>query len=173
MTTDAIRARSRQIQGAGLRGELAHFTLDLRRLDAVADYVRETIQANYPDLDIPYHARWRHFTVGTEDRWKELAGTLDADGDERARIAFDLVVTSVLLDAGAGDAWRYRDEPSGQMLERSEGLAIASFDAFRDGLFSSDPGQSAARRRGKPYRRHQRAPCGRLPGRERQPPCRP
>lgn len=139
MTTDAIRERSRQIHDAGLRGELAHFTLDLRRLDAVADYVRETIEANYPDLDIPYHARWRHFTVGTEDRWKDLVGTLDADGDERARIAFDLVVTSVLLDAGAGDAWRYRDEPSRQMLERSEGLAIASFDAFRDGLFSSDP----------------------------------
>ena len=139
MTTDAIRERCRLIHDAGVRGELTHFTLDLRRLDAVADYVRDTIKTGYPDLAIPYHARWRHFTVAGENRWTRLLGTLDADPDEQARIAFDLVVTSVLLDAGAGDAWRYRDERSGQTLERSEGLAIASFDAFVDGLFSSNP----------------------------------
>jgi hypothetical protein len=45
----------------------------------------------------------------------------------------------VLLDAGAGPDWRYRHAASGTDLSRSEGLAIASFEAFRTGLFSSDP----------------------------------
>jgi hypothetical protein len=52
---------------------------------------------------------------------------------------FDLAVTSVLLDAGAGPDWHYRHAPSGTILSRSEGLAIASFEAFRGGAFSSDP----------------------------------
>ncbi|MGI9415954.1 MAG: DUF1688 family protein, partial [Hyphomicrobiales bacterium] len=93
MTPNAIRTRCRMIHEAGLRGELDHFTIDLQKLDDVAGYVRETIEINYPDLDIPYHARWRHFVVDGEDRWQSLAATLDADGQERARIAFDLVVT--------------------------------------------------------------------------------
>jgi hypothetical protein len=50
-------------------------------------------------------------------------------------------VVSVLLDAGAGPAWRYREAGSGRVLSRSEGLAVASFHAFRTGLFSSEPGR--------------------------------
>jgi len=42
-----------------------------------------------------------------------------------------------LLDAGAGADWKYIDL-SGEEVSRSEGLAIASMDMFRDGLFSSD-----------------------------------
>jgi len=44
----------------------------------------------------------------------------------------------VLLDAGAGHDWSYRTK-RGQVIGRSEGLAIASFDMFADGAFSSDP----------------------------------
>jgi hypothetical protein len=47
----------------------------------------------------------------------------------------------VLLDAGAGPQWRYTDPRSGQQFARSEGLAVASFDAFMAGRFSSSPGQ--------------------------------
>ena len=137
MTPDAIRTRARMVLDAGLAGGLEHFVVRMDRLDTAAAYVRETILANYPDLDIPYHARWRHFMVAGQDRWAGMAG--DTDRDERARIAFDLVVTSVLLDAGAGDAWRYVDPVSGTTIKRSEGLAIASLNAFRDGLFSSHP----------------------------------
>jgi hypothetical protein len=43
---------------------------------------------------------------------------------ERARAAFDLVILSVLLDAGAGPDWRYRDGEA--TFTRSEGLAVAS-----------------------------------------------
>jgi len=49
----------------------------------------------------------------------------------------DLVTVSVLLDAGAGKEWKYIDH-RGNILNRSEGLAAASFVMFRNGLFSSD-----------------------------------
>jgi light-regulated signal transduction histidine kinase (bacteriophytochrome) len=87
----------------------------------------------YPDLRIPYHSRWRHFVVGGVDRWQELASQLPADPLERARAAIDLATVSVLLDAGAGTAWRYRDAPSALTLARSEGLAIASLAMFQAG----------------------------------------
>jgi hypothetical protein len=44
----------------------------------------------------------------------------------------------VLLDAGAGPDWRYAEVSSGQQFARSEGLGVASFRAFANGLFSSD-----------------------------------
>ncbi|MGF1609488.1 MAG: URC4/urg3 family protein, partial [Kiloniellales bacterium] len=110
------------------------------RLAPTADYVLDTIRAAYPSLQIPYHARWRHFAVGGRDRWAELVERAGLhDRAEAARVGFDLVVTSVLLDAGAGERWRYREPASGQSFARSEGLAVASFDLFAAGGFSSDP----------------------------------
>jgi hypothetical protein len=55
----------------------------------------------------------------------------------RARAEFDLAVVSVLLDAGAGSRWRYRDRISGLSIGRSEGLAMASLNLFAKGLFSA------------------------------------
>jgi hypothetical protein len=57
------------------------------------------------------------------------------------RTQIDLALVSVLLDAGAGAAWRYHEADSGQDFSRSEGLGVASFHAFTAGLFSSDPAQ--------------------------------
>lgn len=122
------------------RDALGHFALRPERLDPAADYVIETIRERYPSLDIPFHSRWRHFDTGGVDRWAELARTLGSEvtAAERARIRFDLAVTSVLLDAGAGARWRYRDPDTGELHTRSEGLAVASFQVFRQGLFCSD-----------------------------------
>ncbi len=58
----------------------------------------------------------------------------------RARAEFDLAIVSVLLDAGAGPDWSYRDAVTGFSGGRSEGLAIASLRMFEAGAFSSDPG---------------------------------
>jgi hypothetical protein len=138
----AIRERCALILAAAERGELDNFEVDRTRLETTADYVVETIRRRYPELDIPFHARWRHFTAGGLDRWAELAESLAGSSvEEIARIRFDLAVTSVLLDAGAGPAWRYREAQSGEIFERSEGLAVASFRLFQAGAFSSDPGQ--------------------------------
>jgi Protein of unknown function (DUF1688) len=49
----------------------------------------------------------------------------------------DLFVVSVLLDAGAGNAWKYTTKQN-RKYGRSEGLAIGSLDMFEMGLFSSD-----------------------------------
>ena len=139
-TTDAIRERSGLILGAAEQGDLEHFDLVLERLDSAADYVVDTILANYPSLNIPYHSRWRHFSVGGVDRWSELAAELDHVARlERARIRVDLAIISALLDAGAGQRWRYIEPSTGQVLARSEGLAVASFHLFVSGLCSADP----------------------------------
>ena len=85
---------------------------------------------------MPFHARWRHFSVGGVDRWARLARHV-ADPFARARAAYDLAIVSVLLDAGAGPAWRYREAGSNATLARSEGLAVASLDMFARGTFSA------------------------------------
>jgi hypothetical protein len=121
-------------------GEAPHFTYRPERLAPTVDYVLATIRANYPDLAIPFHSRWRHFTVGGVDRWAMLQRQIAGESrEEIARIGFDLAVTSVLLDAGAGAAWRYR-EAGGAAHARSEGLGVASFHLFSGGLFANDGG---------------------------------
>ena len=50
----------------------------------------------------------------------------------------DLAVVSVLLDAGAGPAWSYREPGTGETYARSEGLGVASFHMFANGAFSGD-----------------------------------
>lgn len=135
-----IRERAQEMLQLGLDGRLSHFSVHPERLETCADYVLATIRRNYPTLEIPFHARWRHFSVAGVDRWRtldEAAGFADAGA--RGRAAYDLAIVSVLLDAGAGPAWRYRDALTGQLIGRSEGLALASLDMFAAGLFSGDP----------------------------------
>ncbi len=137
----AVRTRCGVILAAAERDALAHFALDAGRLDDAARYVADTVRVNYPTLDVPYHSRWRHFTAGGVDRWGGLAaGLAGAPADEIARIRIDLAFTSVLLDAGAGARWSYREPGTGARFGRSEGLAVASFHLFAGGAFSAVPG---------------------------------
>jgi hypothetical protein len=138
-TAAAVRERCGMVHRWIADGRSPHFSLDESRLDAVAAYVADVTRETYPDLKIPYHSRWRHFSAGGIDRWDELAVRIDGDAMERARVAVDLAMVSVLLDAGAGGDWRYREGATGLSFARSEGLAVASFDMFRAGAFSSDP----------------------------------
>ncbi|WNG23317.1 DUF1688 family protein [Cystobacter fuscus] len=135
----AIRERCQALLELGLAGQLEHFRVDTARLPAVADYVLEVTREAYPSLDIPVHSRWGHFDVGGIRRNAELEARLaPLPPAERARAKLDLVVTSVLLDAGSGPRWKYQ-EPGGGTYARSEGLAVASFRMFLAGAFSSDP----------------------------------
>lgn len=139
LTAKAVRARAGQMLDLGLAGKLSHFTINLDRMDGVAEAVLAVTRKAYPTLDIPFHARWRHFVLGGVDRWARLADAASwPDRAARARAEFDLAIISVLLDAGAGAAWRYRDAATGEAIGRSEGLAIASLDMFASGLFSRD-----------------------------------
>jgi hypothetical protein len=143
LSAAAVRDRCGRIYAAAKRGETPHFTLHPERLDRAADLVAEVTRRNYPDLRVPFHSRWRHFSVGGVDRAALVApkGVDAADRAETARARLDLAIVSVLLDAGAGPGWRYREAETGQIFGRSEGLGVASFRAMQAGLFSADTAQ--------------------------------
>ena len=89
---------------------------------------------------IPPHGRWQHFNVGGVDRISKLLEQWDQQGydsQEKVRSLVDLFFVSVLLDAGAGDTWRYEEAQSGAVYTRSEGIAVASLHMFLDGAFSN------------------------------------
>jgi len=124
---------------AGLAGDLANFRADPGKLEPAADFVAGVIRENYPDLRVLLHARWRHFVFGGQDLWAAIAARAAwRDAASRARAEFDLAIVSVLLDAGAGPGWRYRDAKTGLIAGRSEGLALASLRMFEAGCFSDD-----------------------------------
>ncbi len=139
LSAAAVRERAHRILEAGLADRLAHFRVDLRGLDAAADLTVAITREVYPSLDIPFHSRWRHFVFNGGDRWAALASTAQwPSAAARARAEFDLAIISVLLDAGAGPDWHYRDSCTGREIGRSEGLALASLAMFGDGLFSAN-----------------------------------
>lgn len=136
-----IRARCAAITEHVSEGQSGHFKLHRSRLDEVAQRVAALTRQRFPDLKIPYHSRWRHFEAGGVDRKGELDARLQGRSTTSiARARIDLTLVSVLLDAGAGPTWRYKEHESGQDFGRSEGLGVASFRAFMAGRFSSDPG---------------------------------
>jgi Protein of unknown function (DUF1688) len=136
LTAAAVRESCRMVFAAAERGEAPHFRLHLDRLDDAAALVVETTRRRYPDLRVPFHSRWRHFAAGGVDRAALVAP--GAERAETARARLDLAIVSVLLDAGAGADWRYREAETGLVLSRSEGLGIASLRAMEAGLFSVD-----------------------------------
>lgn len=139
-STQAIRDRCGQLFELACQDKLQHFRCNLNQLDRVADYVIDVIQTAYPGWQIPFHSRWRHFEAGRTARLAHLDRQLaELSPLEKARAKFDLAITSVLLDAGAGAAWQYVEPMTEQVFRRSEGLAIASFHLFLQGGFSSDP----------------------------------
>lgn len=139
-TTAAIRERCDRLFNLACADQLQYFRCNLNKLDAVANYVIEVMGDEYPDLNIPFHSRWRHFEVGNISRLAELEEKLEGFTPiEKAQIKFDLAVVSVLLDAGAGKSWQYCEPQTGLVFSRSEGLAVASFRMFCGGAFSSNP----------------------------------
>jgi hypothetical protein len=122
--------------GAGLE----HWIVNLDRLPATADFVTNVIKERYPSLNVPVHSRWRHFVLEGRDLWAVVAHEARwKSAEARARAAFDLVITSVLLDAGAGAAWRFRDDGhTGLVVARSEGLALAGLRWFASGALSDN-----------------------------------
>jgi hypothetical protein len=63
---------------------------------------------------------------------------------ELTRRVIDLFFVSVLLDAGAGDHWRYVEPGTEKTYERSEGIAVASLYMFKALDFSSKKQGEAA-----------------------------
>ena len=139
LTAAAVRDRCGIVFAAAECGATRHFRLVMARLEDAVRRVVEITRRRYPDLDVPYHSRWRHFSAAGVDRAALVAP--GAGRNEAARARIDLAVVSVLLDAGAGSRWRFREAETGQILSRSEGLAVASLRAMQAGLFSADPAE--------------------------------
>jgi len=131
-----VRTRCMRLYKLAKNDSLKYFHLQLDKLPVAVGRVVDCIKKFYPDLQIPYHSRLRHFG---EDRiallnreWQNI------DPMESTRRMIDLVTVSVLLDAGAGPVWSYT-AINGTRYTRSEGIAVASFEMFIRGSFSSDP----------------------------------
>lgn len=67
------------------------------------------------------------------DEWKQSG----IDNLETTRRLIDLFFVSVLLDAGAGDHWRYVEPGTQREYERSEGIAVASLYMFKEMSFAA------------------------------------
>ena len=138
LSAAAVRETSQRMLALAHEQRL-DWTVRLDRLPMVADFVTRVIRNRYPTLEVPLHARWRHFVFSGRDLWQEISATHDwPDAASRTRAAIDLAVTSVLLDAGAGAHWSYRDPATGLVAARSEGLALASLRWFASGGMSAD-----------------------------------
>ncbi len=125
LSAAAVRERAHEMLALALERKVEGWRVDLDRLEEAASLTAAVTQENYPTLDVPFHARARHFVAGKPK-------LPEGDRAERARASFDLVILSVLLDAGSGPGWRYRDA-DGRTYTRSEGLAVASQRMFEAG----------------------------------------
>ena len=135
---NSIRKRCQRIFELGKENKLQHFDLNLNNIEIASKLVINSIEENYNDLNIPHHSRIRHFECQDMNILKTLQNMWNTSDIEKMKRLIDLVTISVLLDAGAGDTWKYTGT-DGKVYTRSEGLAIASLDMFLSGLFSSDP----------------------------------
>jgi len=142
MQAATIRSRSLAIRRWVEAGHSNCWTVDPACLEDAAQVVATITRARFPDLNVPGHSRWRHFEAGGEDRALELTRTLvqaeyDSSSIDALLARVDLCMVSVLLDAGAGALWRFTDR-QGRAIGRSEGLAIATIEAFMRGAFAED-----------------------------------
>jgi hypothetical protein len=141
LSAAAVRNASRRILALALEGSLEDWAVDQAQLRPTVDFVARVVRDRYPTLQPPVHARWRHFVFAGRDLWRDIAsGRSWESAAAAARAAFDLAITSVLLDAGAGSGWRFRDARiDGLVAARSEGLALASLRWFESGGLSDNP----------------------------------
>jgi len=136
---ETIRKQAAKIFELTLKGQTS-FNYEPSKFESTVDFVLSVIKQKYPDLNIPFHSRWGHFRAGGIDRAKKFSEFFEkCDALEKARAQLDLVITSVLLDAGAGAKWSYLEAGANKSpLNRSEGLGVASYHMFCSGVMSAD-----------------------------------
>ncbi|SCV70908.1 BQ2448_3670 [Microbotryum intermedium] len=139
----SIRARCSRVFALAEADQLQYWSLNLSQQPKIVDFVCSLIERDYGSnyAAIPPHGRWRHF-VG--DRIEPMLAMWHGDNVnslEIARRLVDLMVVSVLMDAGAGNDWKFTPKEGGKPIGRSEGLAVGSLEMFSQGMFSGVAGQ--------------------------------
>jgi len=146
-TLPAIRERCGRVYELAREGKLEYFDYHQEKEADVASFCIDIMKRDYGTdfTTIKTHGRWRHLDAGVDRvlpsiaRWDIHHDTLDPK--EKIKKAIDLFLVSVLLDAGAGNKWVYREASSGMTFSRSEGLGVASIHMFNQGFFSGSPDQ--------------------------------
>ncbi|GAA5994293.1 URC4/urg3 family protein [Rhodotorula paludigena] len=139
----SIRERCQRVFALAQQNQLEYWTLDLSQESTIVDFVCGLISRDFgTDYDsIPPHGRWRHFVGNRVDPLLEAWDAEVLQPLEQARRLVDLMVVSVLLDAGAGNDWKYTPKEGNEKIGRSEGLAVGSLEMFEQGMFSGDASQ--------------------------------
>ena len=142
LSAAAVRERAHRHAGARARRTGCRISASISsRLDAAADLVVATHARGLSRRSMCRSMR----AGGTSWSRGAIAGpaidrdTAWRDAAERARAAFDLAIVTVLLDAGAGRRWRYRDATDRQTRRPLRGLGARQPRMFAAGAFSSDP----------------------------------
>jgi hypothetical protein len=134
MQLSAIRHQCTKLYDLAKKGQLGFFDVNESKLHIAVDETEKSLRERYPSMKVLPHSRLRHFEA------RQLSSLLESwqcDKVEKARRLVDLVTVSVLLDAGAGPQWRFI-APGGEEIRASEGLAMASWELFSSGFFSTD-----------------------------------
>lgn len=143
LSLGSVRERCFRVQEAAARNKLEHFDIDPSKLDDMVQIVLSLIKRDFADTsEIPVHGRWRHFDVGGRPRIRNLINSwasLGEDANEQTRRLIDLFVIAVLLDLDMDNNWSYREQLTGRVHKRNEGVAVACLEMFTGGVFSSDP----------------------------------
>ncbi len=138
LSPKCIRDGAQKIFDETVKGN-THFRYHPEKLASTVDTVMEVTRSNYPNLVIPFHSRWGHIRAGKIDRVSQIENSIEHEAFiERVRVMWDLIIPSVLLDAGSGKDWKFMEAQTGKTFDRSEGLGVASFHLFKSGALSSD-----------------------------------
>ncbi|OJJ08752.1 hypothetical protein ASPVEDRAFT_47925 [Aspergillus versicolor CBS 583.65] len=139
----AVRERAQLVLQAACKDELSHFHYNAAKMSTVAEFVTGIITRDFgPDKfdRIPPHGRWQHFDIGNIPRVGRLVDQWQDTGCDKLEVTrrlVDLFFVSVLLDAGAGDVWKFTEPGTGKAYGRSEGIAVASMYMMKAGAFTS------------------------------------
>ncbi|TDL20700.1 DUF1688-domain-containing protein [Rickenella mellea] len=138
-TLPAIRERCARVFALAQQGKLEYFDYHPEKEANAEEFCANIMERDYgSDLSaIPPHGRWRHLDAG-HPRMEPLIIQWNASTDDReiCKRLVDLFLVSVLLDAGAGNIWTYKEPGTGDTFTRSEGLGVASVHMFLQGAFS-------------------------------------
>lgn len=133
-TPEAIRERCKKVCAYVESGQSKNFVYHPEKIAALIQYVIPPGISSHTQNDvvagISSHGRLTHFAAGGVDRIGLFLKT------KPVAELIELIIISVLLDAGAGPQWHYHDFETQQTFRASEGLAVASYNLYMQDAFA-------------------------------------